>query len=69
MISGGFERDSVEVLVPSSGLHCQLPPLPEERYYHTMQGLVVCGGGNTQHSCITLSQGAWNTSTTLLERR
>ena len=60
LISGGAgpTGDSVEVFLPSTGQHCRLPAMPgEERVDHSMEGLTVCGGYNTQTSCISLSEG------------
>ena len=41
----------------------------EERVDHSMEGLTVCGGYNTQTSCISLSEGVWANTTTLLQAR
>ena len=75
IISGGHSsgvRKSVEMFVPSTGQHCTLPDLPEGRFYHTMEGMVVCGGMNSLTvgtSCLTLTDAGWETTTTLLKRR
>ena len=75
MISGGSPSSSVgksvEVFVPSTGQHCTLPDLPAERYLHTMEEMVVCGGpySDTGTSCLSLTDDGWETTTTLLERR
>merc|ERR1712066_235474 len=77
IISGGLPRDSVgnsvEVYIPSTGQHCQLPDLPgDPRYWHTMEEMTVCGGyyyTNAYTSCLTLIDGTWQTTTTLLEDR
>ena len=75
MISGGSPSSSVgksvEVFVPSTGQHCTLPDLPAKRFYHTMEEMVVCGGGDndTWTSCLSLTDDGWETTTTLLERR
>jgi len=73
IISGGYPRDSasqsVEVYVPSTGQHCQLPDLPDRRYWHTMEKMTVCGGGDTLTSCLTLTDAGWEVTTTLLEWR
>ena len=69
MISSGHY---VEVFVPSTGVHCQLPDLPgDSRLGHAMEELTLCGGSyynNTRTSCLTLVEGTWQT-TALLERR
>ena len=62
----------MEVYVPSTGQHCQLPNLPDERGDHTMEKMVVCGGyfnTDTETSCLTLTDAGWERTTTLLERR
>ena len=74
IISGGWStatRNSVEVFMPESGIGCTLPDLPDERRFHTMDGLVLCGGcyGNTGTSCLTFTSGQWTTSHTLLHDR
>ena len=76
VISGGEPSDSVgqsvEVYVPSTGQHCQLPDLPARRYYHSMEKMVLCGGGSsydTRTSCLTLTDAGWEVTTTLLEER
>ena len=77
MISGGSPSSSVgksvEVFVPSTGQHCTLPSLPTKRYRHTMEEMVVCGGGDndsgTRTSCLTLTGDGWETTTTLLDGR
>ena len=76
IISGGGPSSSyksVEVFVPSTGQHCTLPDLPARRYGHTMEEMVVCGGGvhgsGTRTSCLSLTDDGWETTTTLLERR
>merc|ERR1719300_1802563 len=74
IISGGEPQDSagnsVEVYVPSTGQHCQLPDLPgEKRDWHTMEEMMVCGGYYTRTSCLTLIDGTWQTTITLLDER
>ena len=71
IISGGRRSSdkSVEIFVPSTRQHCTLPDLPAGRFIHTMEGMVVCGGGQTRTSCLTLTDDGWETTTTLLERR
>ena len=76
IISGGYPDWSVgqfvEVYVPSTGQHCQLPDLPAGRYDHTMEKMTVCGGWgsmDTRTSCLTLTDAGWEVTTTLLEER
>ena len=71
--SGSAEK-SVEVFVPSTGQHCQLADLPAGRRLHTMEGVMLCGGGEsdsgTRGSCLNLNaNGAWEITSTLLEDR
>ena len=76
-MSGGSPSagQSVEVYVPSTGLQCKLPDLPDVRYGHTMEAKTVCGGlksDDTKTSCITLnltSAGTWKETINLLEKR
>jgi len=78
IISGGYtnpyaykisDDQSVEVYVPSTGQHCQLPDLPDKRGYHSMEKMTVCGGIDTRTSCLTLTDAGWQITTTLLEER
>ena len=65
----------MEVFVPSTGQHCQLPDLPgDPRVLHTMEEMTLCGGTylyyyDTIISCLTLVEGTWQKTTTLLDRR
>ena len=65
LITGGYgdgrtELTSVEVVSLSGArLPCTVPPLPAPRYYHTQDGLMACGGGGDDESCITFSAGEW----------
>ena len=72
LITGGSGTgNSVEMFVPSSGRHCNLPDIPGgRRVDHTMEKLTICGGGYyTSTFCLTLTDGTWETSTTLREER
>ena len=77
IISGGYlyndgSIQSVEVYIPSTGQHCELPDMPDGRHYHSMEGMEVCGGDDTdtQTSCLSLTdEGTWERTTTLLEKR
>ena len=74
MIAGGFPSDSignsVELYIPSTGVQCQLTDLPgPPRYHFSSEGLSLCGGWDTRTSCITLTDGTWQATTTLLENR
>ena len=75
LISGGSPSasgKSVEVFVPSTGQHCTLPDLPARRYWHTMEGMMLCGGSKdigNRTSCLALTETGWETTATLLEQR
>ena len=72
IISGGENRAglSAEVFVPSTGKHCQLPDMPgQSRAFHTMEKMMMCGGSQTAKSCLTLIDGIWKETTTLLVDR
>jgi len=75
VISGnepGGDGPRVEVFVPSTGQQCSLPFLRDVSKGHTMEGTVVCGGGDgdTQTSCVNLTDdGTWERTATLLNRR
>ena len=67
----GVKSVEVEMFVPSTGRHCTLPDLPGGRGGHTMEEMVLCGGGDsvTRRSCLTLTEAGWETTTYLLEQR
>ena len=72
ILSGGWGAwTSVEVFVPSTGLSCSLPALPDQRSYHTMDSLLICGGwdSSTATTCLSFTSGQWITSHTLVEER
>ena len=75
LITGGSSSSAghtVELYVPSTGQHCQLPDLPDNTGEHTLENLVLCGGWgstNTSWSCLTLTGDGWERTTTLLEER
>ena len=70
MTGGGGK--SVEMFVPSSGATCQLGDLPDRRRFHTLDGVLLCGGGvsmfppwpHTLGNCLTLNTttGKWHES-------
>jgi hypothetical protein len=72
ILSGGYHETSVEVFVPSTGQACSLPSLPDERWGHTMNSLIICGGpyySTTPTTCLSFTSGQWITSHTLVEER
>ena len=74
IISGGAPAlsvgSSVELYLPFSDRHCQLPALSEARLAHSMVQSTVCGGYDQWRSCVRLEDGQWvNTSSSLLYDR
>ena len=65
LITGGYDSDvkyTAELYLPSSGLSCSLPRLPDERYRHTVDSSgLICGGYDTEDTCIQWSPatGTW----------
>ena len=60
---------SVELLLSDGTPWCTLPDLPGFTNRHTQSGLVACGGGFDDTSCVTFSEGQWRTSHSLLYPR
>ena len=75
LITGGNpSHNTAELYVPSSGVSCDLPLLPDYRYFHTVSaGGLICGGYeyDTGNSCIMWSpeSGYWHEALTLDARR
>ena len=74
MITGGWttnDDDGKHVeLLHLNGTHmCELEALPDKRVYHTQSGLITCGGGYTQTSCLIFSNGVWQHHSTLNQPR
>ena len=74
VLSGGDDvGDSVEVFVPATGLSCSLPSLPDERFYHSMDSLLICGGYDHSPTigttCLSFTSGKWITSHSLVHDR
>ena len=73
--AGNGTHHSAEVFLPSTSTSCQLPGLVLERYFHTQDNLLVCGGDfydDAMTSCEEFSPatGTWaRTNHTLQERR
>ena len=68
---GGFFSRSVEVFTLQNGTSCFLPSLPDDRAYHTMESLLICGGSGelAKDTCLSLQEGRWVTSHDMVERR
>ena len=76
LITGGWNRKSVEIYLPDSYTRCSLPNLPAARYTHTQDGELACGGGCSRCSSVTgtcvkwsSESGSWTKSHTLRQRR
>ena len=71
LITGGESSaalNTAELYVPSTGVSCTLPSLPDNRYDHTVsEGGLICGGPETPVSCIMWSSdsGSWEEAVTL----
>ena len=75
MITGGTTTNndgltSAEIFNPVTKTSCSLPELPEERYEHSQDGGLLCGGENGT-TCLKWSPatGTWNQSHTLRHPR
>ena len=63
---------TAELYVPSSGVLCSLPQLPDKRNSHTMESSgLLCGGLYTKDSCVQWSpaNGTWNKLLTMDDER
>ena len=75
LITGGINNGpSVELFNPQDGFSCSLPSLPDQRYEHTMDGSLICGGGwdlDAQTSCLqwNSTSGTWYKSHSLWRTR
>ena len=79
LITGGINSGalrSAEVFLPATGHSCRLPDLPDDRYDHTQDGALTCGGGSYNHqdqltTCLKWSpdSGTWTQSHTLTDYR
>ena len=76
IVSGGHETPKkVSVYSLSGGWEvssCSIPKLPKNRYQHTMDLNIICGGGggtDSMTSCIKMTTAGWVTSHELLYKR
>ena len=76
LITGGYRwiwpMYTAELYLPSSGLSCSLPHLPDYRATHTQESSgLLCGGLDTQDTCIQWSSdtGTWEEILSLDNRR
>ena len=71
LITGCYYCDlhnTAELYVPSTGVSCKLPSLPDSRCDHTVsEGGLLCGGHWTADSCLLWSpdSGTWEANVTL----
>ena len=76
-INSGNKLRSAEVFLPATGHSCRLPDLPDNRWGHTQDGGLTCGGfdygspADQRISCLKWSpdSGSWTLSHTLTEER
>ena len=69
---GSKDETLVQLFNENGTFICELPKLPENRFGHTQDGLVLCGGGNFSYSiptCLTFENGSWIESYNLIEPR
>ena len=69
LITGGTGKDnsvrrSVEMLYPNDTKRCDMIDLPYDRYWHTLNNLLMCYGT----SCMTFTNGVWTYSATFSAR-
>ena len=69
LVTGGHALKTAEIFLPSAGTSCTLPPLPQNRGYHTADKN-ICGGGSTEakaKKCLQWSPdtGTWGDHLTL----
>ena len=77
LITGGSGSSSTtlrsaEIYNPLTKTSCSLPQLPENRYGHTQDGELACGGGaDPGTTCVKWSpvSGTWTKSHTLRQKR
>ena len=62
---------SAEIFNPITKTSCSLPQLPEERFRHSQDGDLICGGPITPKTCVkwSPSSGSWTQSHTLRQSR
>ena len=66
---------TTEIYNPRTKTSCSLPQLPEDRYYHSQDGDLACGGGrygsSTATTCVKWNpvSGTWNQSHTFKHKR
>ena len=72
LITGGssYPRDTAELYLPSSGVSCLLPQLPEDRSHHSVDSKgLLCGGVavSASETCLQWSPdtGTWELQLTL----
>ena len=69
MTGGTHTETSAELISTNGSSICELPSMPQSKYYHTQSGLTACGGGysDSERSCIKFEAGSWTTLTDNLE--
>ena len=70
LITGGIGTPrAAEVFLPVTGHSCRLPDLADDRFVHTQDGALTCGGQDQWASCLKWSpdSGTWTQSHNLTE--
>ena len=67
--AGKASQKTVEVFVPGTNRSCSLPSLPKKISSHTQDGLRQCGGYCSLKACHQLTEGKWEESQNLSQKR
>ena len=61
MVGGDSTKSlkSIEAITTDGTPLCTLPDLPDDRYFHTMDNHILCGGSKTRTSCLNYVAGNW----------
>ena len=59
VVGGPKSLKSVEAITTDGTPLCTLPDLPDQRYGHTMDNHIMCGGYYTPTSCLYYAAGKW----------
>jgi len=60
--------ETMELFIPSRNKTCRLPDTTTHRYGHTVDGLLICGGGRSSDNCDSFSNGVWSRTHTTTGR-
>ena len=67
LIDVGVKTYSEELFLPSAGTSCTLPLFPNERFRHTVDNNILCGGTWSKDTCLIWrpDAGSWEELLTL----